>query len=159
MSDKATKIAQIIFNGELFVFSPIYNTHVINSMDFSDVHPSTISDEDLGIQLKASLDSSLLDWSHEVNNEKSADRYKEWREKIIAKYGYENKRDFFANMNLCTVFEENNILLFTPNRHEKLEGWGRVKADKQYDATIPASSSHELIGKTLRTALERASDM
>lgn len=128
-------------------------------MDFDNIHPFSISDMDLGIQLKASLDSSLLDWSHEVNGRKLADRHKEWQEKIIVKYNYKNKRLFFINMNSCTVFEENDTLLFAPNRHERLDGWGREKGDEQYEITIPAVSSPELIGKTLRIALERASEM
>lgn len=159
MNNTATKIAQVTFNGDLFIFSPLYNTHVINSMDFSNVRQSAISDMDLGVQLKISLDSSLLDWSHEISRGKTENRYKEWREKIIAKYNYKNKHAFFVNMNLCTVFEESGSLLFSPDRHESLEGWGTESGDEQYEITIPAVSSPELIGKTLRIALERASEM
>jgi hypothetical protein len=96
--------------------------------DLTNVHLLAIDDESLGIKLKSALELSLLDWSHEVNSfEQSTNRYNEWRKKIIEKYNYKNKRAFFFSMNTCLVTEKNDMLLFTPYRHEKLEAWGTEK--------------------------------
>jgi hypothetical protein len=154
------KKAKVRFNDDIYIVSPMYDLFTINKVDFSNIFPCTIDDASLGIQLKDALESSLLDWSHEVDSVKQAvDKHKEWCERVIAKYNYKSKRAFFVNMNSCSIIEMNDTLLFVPYRHEKLEGWGTEKGDEQYEIGIPATSSLELIGKTLRIALERASKM
>jgi hypothetical protein len=152
--------AKVTFNGEIFVISPVYRTFIINQNDLNNVFTATINNIQLGKELLLTLEASNLDWSHEVTSIKqSTEKYKIWKDTIIREYKYKNKRALFKNMNSCTVTKDDNTMLIAPCRHETLEGWGRVKGDTIYDITIPANSSPEMVGETLRIGLERAAEM
>jgi hypothetical protein len=153
------KQAAVQFNGDIFIIAPIYRIFNISKKDLTDVFPASINNELLGKELKCALESSTLDWSHEVNSIKqSTDRYKIWKEQVIRKYKYKNKHALFRNMNLCNVIANDEMIIISPWRHDQLEGWGPEKGDEKYDITIPADSDHKLIGETLRLALERAAN-
>ena len=84
-----------------------------------------------------------------------SERYKNWVQSLLERFGYKNKRVLFKNMMSVDIKEKDGNLKFGPTRHEKLEAWGREKGDGIEDVIIPADSSPAEVGAALRLAFSR----
>jgi len=83
------------------------------------------------------------------------EHYAAWIVMLIEKYGYKSKKALFKDMKNCGIHLVNGVIVISPTRHEKLEGWGREKGDGIEDVILSTESSLAEIGAGLRLALSR----
>lgn len=87
---------------------------------------------------------------------KAAERYAEWTQDLMARYGYKTKRALFKDMKNVSIESKNGVMTFSPSHHEKMEAWGREKGrDSFEDVMVSASSTAAEIGAALRLAFSR----
>jgi len=100
---------------------------------------------------------SLEELDEFFDYENRARTYENWVQALIERHGYKSRRALFKNMACCSieVMVEKSEMSITPNRHEKLEAWGREKDDGIEDVIISANSSAAAVGEALRLAFSR----
>ncbi|THF63404.1 contact-dependent growth inhibition system immunity protein [Pseudothauera rhizosphaerae] len=82
-------------------------------------------------------------------------QYHSWVDKIIAEFGYKNRRDMFKGMRNCLVEMVCDSIIMQPMHHEKLEAWsGKGIAETDY-VVIPSQSHPVDVGQALRLAVSR----
>jgi hypothetical protein len=87
-----------------------------------------------------------------------AERYAVWIKNLMDHYSYKTKRALFKNMEHCSITSKSGTLTIRPDRHQKLEQWGRTKDDPIEDVVIPADSTPAAIGAALRLAFSRCAE-
>ena len=83
----------------------------------------------------------------------SYERYKLRIEKAIKMYGYKRKRDFWANMQVVSVEDEDGKMAFFLFNHAKLKAWDGGNNVRSLNFSIPSNSSEEVIGAAVRYAI------
>jgi hypothetical protein len=133
-----------------------------------------VNDETLGLAVRDALAHSRFVlpeprtdvWQHpdvefdlELNDyKKVAERYAEWIKNLMEHYSYKTKRALFKDMESCTIVSRSGVLTIQASRHQKLEQWGREKADLIEDVAIPDTSTPAEIGAALRLAFTRCTE-
>lgn len=85
----------------------------------------------------------------------SHQRYEEWVEAMMSRFGYKTRRALFKDMHACDIELDRGSITIRPNRHERLEAWGRDKGDGIENVVIPVGSSPTEIGAALKLAFSR----
>lgn len=106
--------------------------------------------EGVALGAEVEFDMELYDYK------KAAERYAEWTQDLMARYGYKTKRALFKDMKNVSIESKNGVMTFSPSHHEKMEAWGREKGrDSFEDVMVSASSTAAEIGAALRLAFSR----
>ncbi|TNH44804.1 contact-dependent growth inhibition system immunity protein [Photorhabdus luminescens] len=116
-----------------------------------------VTDSQLGSAVLDSLSKSrLVDPDDDFfDNERAAERYKEWIKHLMEIYNYRSRRQLFKKMNSCDIRLLDGVITIKPSGHEKLELWtGQGIVESDY-VIIPADSSPEEVGAALRLAFSR----
>lgn len=92
------------------------------------------------------------------NYEKGQAEYAQWIENLIQHFGYKSKRKLFKAMRLCNIECIDDRVEIRPQRHEKLEAWGREKDDGIENVVISKNAPPEEIGAALHEAFNRCVD-
>lgn len=95
----------------------------------------------------AEFDLDLYDYQQGI------ERYKAWKDDLMARYGYKTQRALFKDMKNCSVERCNGALTIRPSHHAKLEGWEGSTAIE--NVILPADSTPAEIGAALRLAFSR----
>jgi hypothetical protein len=80
-------------------------------------------------------------------------RYKDFVQYVLQKYSYKNKSAMFKNMQSCSVEMNDENIIISPWKHDKLEGYDGM--DKSFDLTIPSTSPSEIIGAAVKYSIAR----
>ncbi|VEA67783.1 Protein of uncharacterised function (DUF1436) [Serratia plymuthica] len=148
-----------------------YSSSRHDPLGIQHLSPPNVSDNELGEMVKDALAHSRFVlpaprtdvWIHpEVTFDKElydykaiAERYAEWINKLMARYGYKTKRAMFKDMKSCSIeCREGNITIF-PSFHEKLEAWSGDRISDSDHVILSVDSSPAEIGAGLRLALSR----
>ena len=86
------------------------------------------------------------------DRENAAERYGNWVDMLMVRYGYKTKRTLFEGMMSCPVERRSGTIKIRPTHHVKLEAWEGSEADT---VCISESSTPAEIGAALRLALSR----
>lgn len=89
------------------------------------------------------------------SNEKSNERYQQWIEDVMKRYGYKTKRALFKNMKNCSVEVADSIVTIRPWHHEKLEGWNGDGIRREDYVVLSVNGTPTEIGAALRLAFSR----
>ncbi|MCE5268920.1 MAG: CdiI family contact-dependent growth inhibition immunity protein [Planctomycetaceae bacterium] len=84
-----------------------------------------------------------------------SERYSEWVNRLMARYGYKTKRSLFRNMRHCCIERQAGAITIRPSRHEKLEGWSGDGIGEEDYVVLAARSDPAAIGAGLKQAFER----
>ena len=87
--------------------------------------------------------------------EENTERYLEWVDSLLSKYGYKNKTAVFKNMIVCTVTAQDGLIKISPTNHDRLDAWGGILDDGLVGVEIPIDSAPEALGRAVRVALSR----
>jgi hypothetical protein len=117
------------------------------------------SDEAIGLAildaLKLSRFLSTQEYDGFFDPEPNRQRYADWVVTLMKRYGYKTKRALFKNMKNCGIHQNTETFIFSPTRHEKLEGWSGEGISDEDLVVIPATSSPIEVGQALRKAFAR----
>ncbi|MDR2781510.1 MAG: CdiI family contact-dependent growth inhibition immunity protein [Holosporaceae bacterium] len=80
-------------------------------------------------------------------------RYKDFVEYVLQKYNYKNKHAMFKNMQHCSVKMDDGIIVISPWKHDKLEGYDGM--NESFNLTIPSTSTPSVIGAAVKYSIAR----
>ncbi|NHB90591.1 contact-dependent growth inhibition system immunity protein [Photorhabdus cinerea] len=147
------------FNGDFYSVKTYSGYRLLRADPQSCEHilSPDVNDSQLGNAVLDSLyKSRLIDPDDDFfDNERAAERYKEWIEHLMKVYNYRSKRQLFKKMNSCNICLLGSVITITPSGHEKLELWtgkGIVESD---NVIISADSSPAEVGAALRLVFSR----
>ena len=116
-----------------------------------------VSDEMLG---QAVLDT--LKQSRHMPYEKACilkqdlqERYQEWVQNMMKRYGYKGKLALFKNMKDCGVTLKDNLITIKPTIRDRAEGWSGDGFTEEDYVKIAANNPPADIGAALRLAFTR----
>ncbi|NHB90592.1 contact-dependent growth inhibition system immunity protein [Photorhabdus cinerea] len=156
---KRWKNARCVFNGDFYSVTTYFGYRSLN-LDTSRGNymlTSDVSDEKLGVVILNALSKSrLIDPDDNFfDNERKAERYKEWVKFLMEIYNYRSKRQLFKKMHNCGIQLLDGQITIKPSHHEKLEGWSEDGISESDHVIISADSSPEEVGSALRLAFSR----
>ncbi len=105
--------------------------------------------KDVWIHPEATFDMELYDYS--LTNQ----RYDQWVENTLERYGYKTKRALFKDMKKCSIESTKGQITIRPSHHEKLEAWSGKGINESDYVIIPTSSDPSDVGAALRLAFSR----
>ncbi|AWK42763.1 DUF1436 family protein [Photorhabdus laumondii subsp. laumondii] len=156
---KRWRNARCVFNGDFYSIISYsgYRSLNLDLLGGNHMLSPDISDEELGIVILDALSKSrLIDPDDNFfDNEKKAERYKEWVKLLMETYNYCSKRQLFKKMHNCGIQLLDGQITIRPSSHEKLEGWSGDGISVADYVVIPADSSPEEVGAALRLAFSR----
>lgn len=135
------------------------------SMTFADTDqkneylPHDVSNQKLGLHIREAL--SLSRFVHPVEQKEldlylyNPDRYKEWLELTMKRFGYKTKGRMFKPMSLCHVDIYQGLITMRPMHQCGLDGWDRTGLIDTDNVIIPESCTDEELGAAARLALSR----
>jgi len=85
----------------------------------------------------------------------SSSRYEAWVASMLARFKYKSRRAMFKTMKCCSITLKPAGFELSPQKHEKLEGWGRTVGDGIEDVHLPRDATPAELGSALRLAFDR----
>ncbi|WP_157661730.1 contact-dependent growth inhibition system immunity protein [Burkholderia ubonensis] len=118
---------------------------------------TTASNDEIGAAIQSALmDSKFLPLEDFYAFQARADSiYPDWVNRMVVRYGYRSKQDFFKQMKRCNLVEKEGMLIISPYHHNRMDSWSRSKVDGIEDVVISATSSATEIGGAVRLAFSR----
>lgn len=105
--------------------------------------------KDVWVHPEATFDMDLYD--HNLTNQ----RYDQWVNSTLERYGYKAKRVLFKDMKKCNIESKMGQIIIRPSFHEKLELWSSKGLSESDNIIIPSGSSPSDVGAALRLAFSR----
>ena len=117
------------------------------------------SNKELGQHIREAL--SLSRFVHPIENKelsmylRDPDRYKEWLEFTMKKFGYKAKSKLFKPMLHCSIELYNNVIRFLVWHQRALDAWDDTGLTEADNVIIPETCTDEELGAAARLALSR----
>jgi len=121
--------------------------------------PPLVQDDELGRALLDALAHSRFVSVEEAYDLKgqAQENYNSWVAEKMRRHGYKSRKALFRHMRGCSVRSgQDGVIMISPLRHEKLEGWSGI--DEESDVELSSASSSAEMGAALRLALSRCTE-
>ena len=121
------------------------------------VFSSDVEDRALGEAVLTGLSRSRLVTSEIVHDwyRSSSSRYEAWVTPMLARFKYKSRRAMFKTKKCCSITLKPAGFEPRPQKHDKLEGWGRTVGDGIEDIHLPRDATPAELGSALRLVFDR----
>lgn len=119
----------------------------------------SVSDEELGAAIRSALSASKFISPDEArlffNLNSIEQNYEGWVSDMVARFGYNSRRDAFKDMKLCMIERVRENITIKPTNHEKLEAWGGKGIDSSDYETFDVTASEVNLGTALKRCFSK----
>ncbi len=136
-----------------------YSATVMDAEQHSAYYDTDASDLDIGKSVRKAL--GLSRFVHPIENKEldlylfNPERYQNWLEFTMKKFGYKTKSKMFKPMLSCGVTLRDSMIYIRPRHQYRLDGWDRTGLTEADNVIIPETCTDEELGAAARLALSR----
>lgn len=125
--------------------------------------PLQCSNQELGNALEEALEASRQLSKEEADRFFEArameQRYEEWVDSMMQRFGYKSRRHLFTGMKRCTVDLRDGVITIRPTRHDEAESWSGGGIEKESYVKVPVAAGSGDIGAGLREGFARCKEV
>lgn len=161
MNDSTTKWAVVYANEEFICVRTQSGFRSVTSdpQGITSFLSHQADPESLGVAVREALSKSRTIAAKEIeilfDPDLIKERYEEWVNTALTRYGYLTRRKMFSSMKCCDISETTEIIRIEPSIHEKLEIWTGEGMSKKDEVRIEKSVTDRSLGEGVLLALTR----